>query len=82
MLLPVIRVTPPKTAAAPTIAYKPGVMQSSWPGNPQLLSKNHKCGYLAANCCMKIPTIRPVIPPMAKLGMNNPQGTCVVLILI
>ena len=27
--IPVILVMPPKTAAAPTIAYKPGVMQSS-----------------------------------------------------
>jgi hypothetical protein len=30
-LLPVIRVMPPRTAAAPTMAYSPGVMQSSPP---------------------------------------------------
>ena len=29
MASPVMRVTPPRTAAAPTMAYSPGVMQSS-----------------------------------------------------
>ena len=40
---PVIFVTPPSTAAAPTIAYKPGVMQVAI-DSPHEDSKMYQCG--------------------------------------
>ncbi len=72
-VVPVMRVIPPNTAAAPTIAYNPGVIQSSELSHSPL--NIHKCGYRNASCCMAIPTTLPVILPRHKLGMKRPQGT-------
>ncbi len=62
----------PKHAAAPTIAYRPGVTQSA-PGRHQFL-KMIQSWWWYAICSTAMPTIRPAMAPTAILGMNRPDG--------
>uniref|UniRef100_A0A1I8HEX0 J domain-containing protein n=1 Tax=Macrostomum lignano TaxID=282301 RepID=A0A1I8HEX0_9PLAT len=70
----VIRVTPPKAAAAPIMAYRPLLMQ----GCPA--RQNRRNGKLSmretATCSSTLPRTRPAMAPTARDGMNRPEGTC------
>lgn len=63
----------PRQAAAPTMAYSPGVMQSA-PGEHQPL-KMSRSWWRIASCSMHTPRSRPAMAPTAILGMNKPDGT-------
>lgn len=64
--------TIPKQAAAPTIAYSPGVTQSA-PGLHQFL-KMIQSWWWYASCSTPIPTILPAMAPTAMLGIKRPEG--------
>lgn len=56
----VVRVTPDKLAAAPIMAYRPGMTQFKF---PLQLAKTGLSGYLNCAHCTRIPTIRPAQAP-------------------
>lgn len=74
--LPVVRVTPAKAAAAPTMAYTPGMMHLPWVARSSSHTENgHVSGYVRVRYCIIRPITRPVIAPIIKAGRKIPPGT-------
>ena len=69
----VIRVTPPRAAAAPMIAYVPGVTQGM---SGSQFANAKKVGWFCTQISMTIPTARPKRAPTAMEGRMIPAGIC------
>ena len=68
----VMRVTPPSTAAAPTIAYTPGVTHCD---ATKHCAKIPPSPLAVARRWTHSPSARPRSPPVASDGMSRPPGT-------
>src|ERR1700754_2808599 len=70
----VVRVTPDNVAAAPTIAYSPGITHDVFPlhGENTGASGQRQCAY-----CTASPTIRPAHAPTPRVGMKIPAGSLI-----
>src|SRR5216684_4484965 len=68
----VVRVTPDSAAAAPTIAYSPGMTQGVSPShweNTAAVGQRHSA------YCTASPTMRPAHAPTPRVGMKIPAGS-------